>query len=206
MRLLPEVKVFLEGLQKQARILVESSELLLEGVRAGADCYGVTPTRIKQLEEEGDEVVRKLTIALKRTFVSPYDPEDIQALASGLDDIIDRLEEAAHRIGAYRVSPIPPMLVQLAEILVESAHAIQRAVEALAGSDYTAVLGGCTEIERLESRGDDLMRKAVAGLFPATNDTIALIKVKEIYELMEEATDRCEDVADTLRTVVLKES
>ncbi len=206
MRLLPEAKVFLEGLQKQARILVESSELLLEGVRAGADRYGVTSTRIKQLEEEGDEVVHELTIALKRTFRSPYDPEDSQALVSGLDDIIDRLEEAAHRIGAYQVSPIPPVVVQLAEILEESAHAVQRAIEALAAHDYATVLARCTEIDRFESEGDVLMRQAVACLFPASKDAIDLIKLKEIYELLEEATDRCQDVADTLQNVVVKES
>jgi predicted phosphate transport protein (TIGR00153 family) len=206
MRSLPEAKIFLEWFQEQARILVESSELLLEGVRAGADRSGVMLTRIGQLEGEADEVVHKVATALNRTFIRAYEPEDIQALASGLDDIIDGLEEVAHRISAYRVSPIPPVVVQLAEILEESAHAVQRAVGALAGRDHAAVLARCAEIDRLESKSDVLMRQAVARLFPATNNAIDLIKLKEIYELLEDATDRCEDVADTLRSVVVKES
>jgi predicted phosphate transport protein (TIGR00153 family) len=204
MRLLPEGRNFLEWFEEQARILVESSELLLEGVRAGADRYGETAARIEQLERQADEVVHKVANELNRTFITPYDPEDIHALASGLDDILDDLEEAAHRIGAYRVCPILPVIVQLAEILDDSAHAVQRAIAALASDDHSAVAKGCVEIDRLESEADVLMREAVERLFAASSDAIALIKLKETYELMEEAIDRCEDVADILRSVVIK--
>jgi predicted phosphate transport protein (TIGR00153 family) len=204
MRLLPQAKVFLQQFQEQSRILVESSELLLQGVRAGAERYGNTPGRIEQLEREADEIVHAIADELNCTFITPYDPEDIHALASGLDDIIDELEEAAHRIGAYRVYPIPPVVVELAEILDDSAHAVQDAVTALASHDDNAVAAKCIEIDRLEAEADILMREAVERLFVAPSDAIALMKVKEIYELMEEAIDRCEDVADTLRNVVVK--
>jgi predicted phosphate transport protein (TIGR00153 family) len=203
-RLLPEAKSFVERFQEQSRILVESSELLLEGVRAGAERYGSTPVRIEQLEREADEIVHAIANELNRTFITPYDPEDIHALASGLDDIIDELEEAAHRIGAYRMCPIAPVVVELAEILDDSAHAVQRVIAALAGHDQTGLAAKCIEIDRLESEADILMREAVERLFAAPSDAIALIKTKEIYELMEEAIDRCEDVADTLRNVVVK--
>ncbi|MCZ2074183.1 MAG: DUF47 family protein [Bryobacterales bacterium] len=204
MKLLPETKAFLQQFQEQSRLLVESSELLLEGVRAGAERYGGTPARLHQLERQADEIVHAIANELNHTFITPFDPEDIHALASGLDDIIDGLEEAAHRIGAYRVRPIPSVVVELAEILDDSAHAVQRAVQALAEHDQTAIAARCIEIERLESEADILVREAIKHLFVAPSDAIALIKVKEIYELMEEAIDRCEDVADTLRNMVVK--
>jgi predicted phosphate transport protein (TIGR00153 family) len=204
MRLLPKAEIFLEWFQEQAEILVKSSELLLEGVRSGAGGYGDTPARIESLERTADGVVHKVANELGRTFITPYDPEDIHRLSSSLDDIVDALEEAAHRIGAYRLSPIPQIIVQLAEILDEAAHAVKRAVAALADCDQAVVARKCLEIDRLESEADILMREAIAALFARANDAITLMKLKEIYELMEQAIDRCEDVADTLRTLVVK--
>jgi predicted phosphate transport protein (TIGR00153 family) len=204
MRLLPKAEIFLEWFQEQAGILVKSSELLLDGVRRGAGGYGDMPAHIERLERTADSIVHKVANELSRTFITPYDPEDIHRLSSSLDDIVDALEEAAHRIGTHRVSPIPQIILQLAEILDEAAHAVQQAVAALAGRDGSTIARKCIEIDRLEGEADILMREAIATLFATEDDAMTLMKLKEIYELMEQAIDRCADVADTLRTLVVK--
>jgi uncharacterized protein Yka (UPF0111/DUF47 family) len=118
--------------------------------------------------------------------------------------VLDGIEEAAHRLVAYRLEPIPPQVVQLCEIVYGCAKSLQSAFEAL--NAYQPLLEHCIDINRLEDDADRLVRAAIADLFHKEKDPITLIKLKEIYEIIEQTTDRCEDVTDALQNVVVKNS
>ena len=202
MRVLSESELFLRLFRDQARILATSSELLLGGVRDGADRYASVAVRIEQLEKEADGVVRRIVAELNQTVLPPFDAEVVHSLASALDDILDALEEAAYRIGVYGVWPTPTPLLQLCEILDESAKSVQEAIGRLGGR--CGISRVCLAIDRLESEADIVMRQAVETLVASSADVITVVKLKEIYEFLEDSIDRCEDVADALRNVLIK--
>ncbi len=139
---------------------------------------------------------------LRSTFITPFDPEDIQSLATSLDDVLDGIEDVTFRIVAYRLKPIPPAVIQLAEMVSTAAPFSRDAIEAL--HRKKPVIDFCIEINRLENEADKLERNLLAELFRNEKDPIALIRQKEIYELLEATTDRCEDVADVIQNVSVK--
>lgn len=202
MRLLPRQEKFFELFLKQVRVIEQAARLLLDGVRSGNSQLARNAVRIKQLEREGDEIIHDIFTRLNQTFITPLDPEDIHALSSRLDDVLDDVEDTAYRLTAYRLEPIPPTVVELCEIVQECATALVRAFEALYRD--APLLDHCIEINRLEDHADQILRQAVAVLFERERDPIALIKLKEVYEFLEDTTDRCEDVADVLQNVVVK--
>jgi uncharacterized protein Yka (UPF0111/DUF47 family) len=154
------------------------------------------------LEDEGDRVIHDIFGRLRSTFITPFDPEDIQALATSLDDVLDGIEDVTFRIVAYRLKPIPPAVTQLAEKVQSCCAILAQALEAL--HQKGPVLELCIEVNRLENEADDLERNLIANLFLSEKDPIALIRQKEIYELLEATTDRCEDVADVIQNVSVK--
>jgi len=204
MRLLPREEKFFTHFTDQVRIIAEAATLLVEGARAGNAELGAAVSKIKKLEQSGDEIIHEVFTKLNQTFITPIDPEDIHSLSSHLDDVLDSIEEAAHRMSAYHLDPIPGGVVEMCQILCNCAKALQSAFAALEKNER--VLDHCIEINRLEETADQLERGAVAELFQNEKDPIALLKLKEIYELLEAAADRCEDVADALQNVVVKNS
>ena len=204
MRLLPREEKFYHLFLKQVEIISEASRLLLEAVRAGNARLAVAATEINVLEHRGDEVIHELFTRLNQTFITPIDPEDIHNLSSALDNVLDGVEETAHRLVSYRINPIPPSMIQLSEIVASCARALKAAFEALEKNG--PIMEHCIEINRLENEADLIGRSSVVDLFDTEKDPITLIKLKEVYEFFEATIDSCEDVADVLQNVVVKNS
>ena len=204
MRLLPREEKFYGLFLKQVEIISEATRLLLDGVRTGNSRMAGAATEINVLEHRGDEVIHEIFKRLNQTFITPLDPEDIHNLSSALDNVTDGIEDTAHRLVAYHIDPIPANMVLLAEIVAGCAKTLQTAFEAL--ENGTPLLAHSIEINRLENEADLIGRSAVADLFNKETDPIRLIKLKEVYEFFENTVDSCEDVADVLQNVVIKNS
>ena len=204
MRLLPREEKFYHLFLKQVEIIAEAARLLLDGVRAGSARLAGAATEINVLEHKGDEVIHEIFTRLNQTFITPIDPEDIHNISSALDDVLDGIEDTAHRMVAYHVNPMPASMVQLSESVATCGKALKKAFEALEKGG--SVMEHCIEINRLENEADLIGRSAVADLFDHEKDPITLIKLKEVYDFLEATIDSCEDVADVLQNVVVKNS
>ena len=170
-------------------------------------CGNITKdaAEITDLEHEGDSITHEIIALLHRTFVTPFDREDIASLAQRLDDVTDLIHHAADAILIYKISTPTHRAKELANIIVEAAITINEAVPRLEkSSELKKVLPQCVEMHRLENAADQVFRAAMGELFEESGDIAQIIKWREIYEHMEEATDRCEDVANVLEGVALK--
>ena len=204
MRLLPREEKFFALFRQQVAVISEASRLLLDGAKAGNSRLAEIAREIQTLEHRGDEIIHEIFTKLNQTFITPLDPEDIHNLSSKLDDVLDGIEDSAHRMVAYRLESIPPTVVSLSEIIHVCCRTLDKAFAALEKSDK--VMEHCIEINRLENEADTLVRAAVSDLFDHQKDAILIIKLKEIYDFLEGTIDRCEDVADVLQNVVVKNS
>jgi predicted phosphate transport protein (TIGR00153 family) len=204
MRLLPREEKFYHLFVKQVEIISEASRLLLDGVRTGNSRLAGCATEILSLEHRGDEIIHEIFTHLNQTFITPIDPEDIHNISSALDNVLDGIEDTVHRLVSYHIDPIPATAVTLAEIVASCARALKSAFEALERKG--TIMAHCIEINRLENEADLIGRSAVADLFNKEKDPITLIKLKEVYEFFENTIDSCEDVADVLQNVVVKNS
>jgi len=160
--------------------------------------------QIKKIEHDGDTITHNIIQKLDKTFITPIDREDIHELASALDDVLDLIEAVSDRIVIFKIQKSTPAAQKLAEILEQCAEEIVKAVAALEDISSEIIDNYCIEVDRLESEADRASRDAIAGLFENEKNPIEVIKWKEIYEFLEDATDCCEDVADILESVVLK--
>ncbi|MFC1902804.1 DUF47 domain-containing protein [Chloroflexota bacterium] len=161
---------------------------------------------ITELEHEGDSITHQIVAMLHRTFVTPFDREDIALLSHTMDDVTDFIHAAADAIYIYKIDAPTQRSKELAEIIVKAAIEVEKAVPMLRRrSDLKKILQHCVELNRLENMADKVYRSALGELFEdAKEDTAYIIKWREIYEHMESATDRCEDVANVLEGVALK--
>jgi predicted phosphate transport protein (TIGR00153 family) len=157
---------------------------------------------IQRVEQGCDTIAHEIFQRLNRTFVTPIDREDIHALAKSLDDVMDAIDAAATAIGRYRVSPVRFGARELARTISESASQLKKALQAL--ERKTGVHVANVEVNRLENEADRIHDQALRRLFDEEKDPITVIKWKEVLDFLEEATDRCEDVADVLEGVVVK--
>ena len=204
MRLLPREEKFYRLFLKQVEIISEASRLLLDGVRAGNARLGAAAGEINALEHRGDELIHEIFTRLNQTFITPIDPEDIHNISSALDDVLDGIEDTAHRLVSYKIDPVPADMATLAEIVDSCSKSLQAALEALERNG--PIMEHCIEINRLENEADRIGRNAVVELFAMETNPITLIKLKEVYEFFENTIDSCEDVADVLQNVVVKNS
>jgi len=203
LRLLPRDEKFFELFEKAAGIVLAGAETLLQMLNDfdNADLYR---KKIGDLEHEGDAVIHAVVDKLNRTFVTPFDQEDIRAIASRLDDIIDYIQAAAERLVLYQVKGPYLDSMELASVLVETVRQVQAVVSMLRDlGQRRAILERCIEINRLENSGDRLYREALGRLF-ADGNLLELIRWKEIIEQIEQAVDECEDLADIIESVVVK--
>lgn len=162
---------------------------------------------ITRLEHQGDTFTHEIVAQLHSTFITPFDREDIALLAHSLDDITDHIEAAADAMLVYKVQHPTERARELADVLVLITQEVERAVSEMRHRVERAhVLKRCVEINRLENMGDRVYRAAMAELFGEPKNIASIIKWREIYEYMETAADRCEDVADVLEGVALKYS
>jgi predicted phosphate transport protein (TIGR00153 family) len=157
---------------------------------------------IKEVEHQCDFLTHEIIQRLNKTFVTPIDREDIHELAKTLDDVMDAIDNAAALIPLYRIEHIRPGARELTQVIIKQTDSIREAVEAL--EQRKGVLHHAIEINRLENEADRIHKQAIGQLFDEEKDPIAVIKWKEIYDILEEATDACEDVANLLENVVVK--
>lgn len=161
--------------------------------------------RIKELEHEGDIITHQIIQTLHRTFITPIDREDIARLAESLDDVMDFIEAAARTCFLYHIVVPTDRSRELASVILQVTHKLNEVMPLLHNRErFGMVLEQCIEINRLENEADDVHHAALAELFDDTSDISNIIKWREIYEHMESATDRAEDVANVLEAVVLK--
>jgi uncharacterized protein Yka (UPF0111/DUF47 family) len=162
---------------------------------------------IKEIEHKADDVTHRCIELLHTTFITPIDREDIHKLISEMDSIIDFMEAASQRIYLYGITESTPALSGLADVCHRSMVHVSQAVAQIHNLEFSdEIRKNCVEINRLENEADSILRSAVAALFREEDDIRKLIKLKEIYELLEEVTDRCEDVANILEGITLEYS
>lgn len=202
MSFLPRDEKFFDLLQQQCAIAGEAARILWLAVRNGGDEAMAAAAAIRALESKGDGVLVQVFERLNKTFITPLDPEDIATLTNRLDDILDAIEEAAYRLSSYGLRPVPEAAVSLCELLDASVAEVCHAMQALARKQ--PVEPYWTRIEQIEDDADAISRQAVHDLFATERDAIRLIKAKEVVELLEEATDRCQQAADVIKTVFVK--
>ncbi len=160
---------------------------------------------IKDIEHESDKITHETIEKLNTTFITPFDREDIHELITKMDDILDFMEAASQRMFLYRVEKPTEELKGLANTLLSAVKEVKVAINKLRNfKDRKPILASCIEINSLENEGDNLLRNAIASLFKNSPDPITVIKLKEIYETIEIAIDRCEDVANIIEGIVLK--
>ena len=203
LRLLPRDEKFFDLFEKAAGIVLAGAETLHQ-MLTDFDNAEVYRKKIGDLEHEGDAVIHAVMDKLNRTFVTPFDHEDIRAIASRLDDIIDFTQAAAERLVLYQVKEPYPASVELAVVLVKTVQQVQAVVGMLRDlGQRRSILEVCIEINRLENAGDKIYREALGRLFCEGN-VIELLRWKEIFEQIEQAVDECEDLADVIESVVVK--
>jgi predicted phosphate transport protein (TIGR00153 family) len=201
-RLIPREEQFFDLFERQARNIVESAGQLREMVFDFSDA-AARAAAIKELEHAGDVTTHELIRKINTTFVTPFDREDVYALASRLDDVLDLIEAASDRLVLYRIKAPTSGARALGEVIVKAAAATQAAVGTLR-SHSPSYHAHCVETNRLENEADRLLKELIAGLFADVTDPIEVIKWKEIYETLEEVTDRCEDVVNVIEGIMLK--
>ncbi|MBI5085667.1 MAG: DUF47 family protein [Acidobacteria bacterium] len=202
MRLLPREEKFFHYFVDQSGLILQAAQQFRQAAEKGPSALREAEVAIAVLEQKGDEIIHEIFTRLNQTFITPMDPEDIHTLGSHLDDILDGIEDSVHRIVAYKIDPIPPTVIELGSLIEQCAVTLEHAFKAL--NAEKPLLDHCIEINRLEDAADHVARAAIADLFDKEKDPIALIKLKEIYELLELTTDYCEDVADALQNVIVK--
>jgi predicted phosphate transport protein (TIGR00153 family) len=204
LRFIPREERFFELFQDQAKNVVKGAELLVALV-ADHTRAGDLRREIEEVEHEGDITTHEIADRLNRTFVTPFDHEDIHALAGRMDDILDNIEATADRMFLYEAGEASPEMVGLVDVLAESTKALEKAVEGIQDIAKNArrIMDYCIEIHRLENVGDEESRLALAELFKGS-DALHALKWKEIYDHVEEAIDKCEDVASILEGIVVK--
>ena len=201
---IPREKKFFDLFEESARNMVKAAQELKGMVNTWEDIEG-RAGEITELEHRGDTITHQIIAQLHCTFVTPFDREDIALLAQTLDDVTDFIHAAADAIVIYKIECPTQRAKELADIIVQAATEVERAMPQLRHrGELKQILQRCVEINRLENMADTVFRSAMGELFNDSTDIAQIIKWREIYEHMEEATDRCEDVANVLEGVALK--
>ncbi len=203
-RLLPRKDIFFTYMEQSAAMVVEIlaayRDLVLDPTNSKERVE-----RVRELEHNADEHLHQVLLNLERTFITPLDRNEISTICRRMDDIIDLVEGAAQRLYHYELIESPPPLVQLVAILTELATIMQRAISRLVDLRHPDELRQLlVEIHTLENKADDVLRPAIGDLFRKHEDARDIIKWKEVYEHLEAATDRCEDVADQIENILLE--
>ncbi|MBI3780001.1 MAG: DUF47 domain-containing protein [candidate division NC10 bacterium] len=201
-RLIPREEKFFEFFTKAANNILDGAKALVQMMDEHDGDLEKGWKQLEEFEHEGDKITHQIIRKLNRTFITPIDREDIHSLTVALDDVMDLIEAVAARMSLYKIKQPTEEARKLAQVILKSAEEIVKAVSNLERLDD--VMEHCIEINRLENVADDISREAIAALFDKGHDPMDVIKWKEIYETMETATDRCEDVANIVEAVALK--
>jgi predicted phosphate transport protein (TIGR00153 family) len=196
---------FFETLENISNNLLKTSERFIVGIQQ-VENSAAFAKEMKMLEHIGDEFTHSIYTALNKTFITPIDREDIVALASSLDDVLDEIEACASRFEMYEVTDYDVYINQFADIIHKSVLEIHQAIRLLSTKKLLPIRIHTIKINELENQADDLLRSCIKELFSNVKDPIELIKRKEIYEMLESTTDNCEDVANTLESIIMRNS
>jgi uncharacterized protein len=204
--LLPHEQNFYGYFEQGAQAMVLAAQKLKELVDKWENTEAIV-AEITEIEHQGDTITHTIMAQLHRTFVTPFDREDISLLAGSIDDVTDFIQAAADAMLVYKINKPGKKASELAEIIVQAALEVQQAVIQLKHpKEVKEMLAKCVEVNRLENMADRIYRAALGELFEGNVNLVDVIKWREIYEHMETATDRCEDVADVLEGVALKQA
>jgi predicted phosphate transport protein (TIGR00153 family) len=194
---------FFELFDRAARNVIKGASLLV-AVLQDMDNLEMISKEVRESEKEGDMMTHDIMKKLNKTFVTPIDREDLHALATKIDDVIDMIWACVERFTLFRLSESTKEAIDMAKELLTTTEMMSKAIIALRDKKYSFVQEYCIEINSLENRIDRLYRNALVKLFDEVKDPIAIIKWKEVYEYLENASDACEDVANILEAIVLK--
>jgi len=201
-RVIPREMKFFDMFVEMANNLTTGAKVLTE-LFDNRNNVMATVQKIKDIEHQGDDLTHTRLKKLNQTFITPFDREDIHRLASSVDDVLDFVNAAAERMMLYKIHNPPPAAGKLAEIIVRQSEEIAAAMRLLE-KDQDGVLAHCVKVNQFENEADAVCRGAIGALFDNEKDPITLIKMKELFEVLEMATDKAEDAANVLEAVVLK--
>jgi predicted phosphate transport protein (TIGR00153 family) len=203
--LIPREEKFFDLFDQMAKSLREAASLFKE-LSMNWDPNSPTIQKLRDLEHECDITTHEIMDKLNRTFVTPIDREDIHTLATELDDVVDIIQAISERMILFRISSVREDLIELAKVLEEAIANVSKAITSIRELNRPRrILDYCIEINRLENRGDRTFEQAIAKLFDHANEPLEIIKWKEIYDATESAIDKCEDLANTIEGIVVKQ-
>jgi predicted phosphate transport protein (TIGR00153 family) len=203
MGLFPREIDFFEIFDRDALNITKASVMLV-ALMENFDRLDDRAKEIYEVEQEGDVLTHEIMKKLNKTFITPIDREDLHALAASLDDILDLIWGAVDRMVVFKITKATDEAIEMAKELQTTTEVIHKAIHKLKEKQYGHVQDYCIEINRLENKIDRTFRDALGKLFEEVKDPILIIKWKEIYEHLEDASDKCEDVANVLEAIVLK--
>ncbi|VVB56463.1 Uncharacterised protein [uncultured archaeon] len=203
--LIPQDKHFFNMLENESNNVLDGSKIFLEMLN-NYENIKVKQQEIKDIEHQGDDFVHEIFEELNKTFITPIDHEDISALASAFDDVLDYIDGTATRFVLYEIKKPEESMIKLAEVILNQATELNLAICGLRNiKNPKDIEKRCIEVNRLENVADDIYKSSVALLFKQ-KDAIEIMKLKEIYERLEFATDKCEDAANVISDIVVKNS
>lgn len=199
--------IFFKTLEEMADLIQEAVDRFADGVSGGelADVPAFAK-EMKSFEHRGDQFAHLILTELNKTFITPIEREDIMALTKLLDDVLDGIEACTSRFDMYHISTPDAYIRKFGDVLRRSALEIKAAIYLLTQKKLLAIQTHCVKLNELENEGDDLMRQGIKHLFQNVKDPIELIKLKDMYERLEETTDSCEDVANILQSIIMRNS
>ena len=208
MPLIPREVQFFDLLELQSQTVVRGAKLLQECLesKGSLDDLYLASKRIHDVEHEGDNLVHRLMERLNKSFITPLDREDIYELTGRLDDVLDYIDAVAKRLVTFKIATVTPHAIELGRIIVRGAEETAVGVAMLRDlSNSEAIIRQCAKINQLENDADQVMRDALNDLFDGgAREPVEIIKWKDLYEHLEVATDKCEDVANILEAVLVK--
>ena len=201
--LIPKEVKFFDMFVKSAENLLRGAKLLKE-ISNNFDSLAEDAAKLERLEHDSDQITHEIMEKLNTTFVTPLDREDIHELTAALDDVMDFIEAATERMVLYKLKTPTPEIQEIADVILRQAEEINYVMPKLKELKHAQIMEHCIEINRLENEGDRILREAVAKLFDQKTDALEVIKWRDIYEYLETATDKCEDIAVIIEGIVLK--
>ena len=200
----PKKDVFFEMLSQISANLKESSQFFMDYKINNASDLKEFSGVMKEYETKGDTYIHELIVALNKTFITPIEREDILQLAMKMDDVLDGLEQWVARLEMYSITHTDEYMTKFFSHINQSSIEIAKAIDLLASKRLLDIRPHAIQIKHFESRCDELLRASIKNLFVVEKDPIKIIQVKELYEMLEGIADSCEDVANTLETIIMR--
>ncbi len=202
----PKDRVFFPLFEQASANLIQLGEKLKEAVNTADETKRSELYKdIENLEHKGDEITHQIYLELGKNFITPFDREDIHQLASAIDDVADYIHGSATRMNLYKINNITQPIKDLADLTSQACYDVDKAVRELRNlKNIRNIADSCVRINSLENQADKVFDKAVADLFEYEKDAVTLIKYKEVLSALETATDKCEDAANVMESILVK--